>query len=277
MYLFVDQLTNVDFSYLCPERGMVGETWLANFGLEGQLDAQGMICDFGVVKRQFKTWLDDHLDHCLAVPVASEQLQLHEQGDQISLTWVGQAGTIKLRCPRQAVALVPVTRIEPMATAQWVVKQAKQLMPNQVDTIDLEFTTETIDGPFYHYTHGLKKHDGNCQRIAHGHRSRIAIWLDGARQPLLEQQWSKVWRDIYIGTKEDVSHQTQELTQFEYTAAQGQFSLSLPSDRVYLMDDETTVEQIAGHICRQIKRQFPTRAVRVKAYEGIGKGAVASQ
>ena len=50
MRLFVDQLTNVDFSYLCPARGLLGETWLASIQLVGSLDEQGMVCDFGTVK-----------------------------------------------------------------------------------------------------------------------------------------------------------------------------------------------------------------------------------
>ena len=56
--LFVDQLSTLDFSYLCPERGLVGETWLVDVTLWGELNAEGMVFDFGHVKKQIKSALD---------------------------------------------------------------------------------------------------------------------------------------------------------------------------------------------------------------------------
>ena len=51
MHLFVEKLVNIDFSYLDVTRGLVGETWWASTSLEGALDQQGMVCDFGTVKK----------------------------------------------------------------------------------------------------------------------------------------------------------------------------------------------------------------------------------
>jgi 6-pyruvoyl-tetrahydropterin synthase len=82
MRLFVDNLTNIDFSYLCPKRGLVGETWLANVELAGELDEQGMICDFGIVKKILRNWLEHRIDHCLLVPANSPEVKTDTQGFQ---------------------------------------------------------------------------------------------------------------------------------------------------------------------------------------------------
>ena len=64
---------------------------------------------------------------------------------------------------------------------------------------------------------------------------------------------------------------------FEYEANQGEFALTLPEERVYMLDTDTTVELIAAHMADKLKVEFPTDTIRVKAYEGVGKGAIAER
>lgn len=274
MLLFVDQLTNVDFSYLHPERGLLGETWLASTQLGGRLDHQGMICDFGVVKKTLRHWLDQELDHRLAVPLHSPHLKLQQTEQHIELEW--RFGDEKLHCrsPHSAIALVDAATITPESVAEWSKQQLRPLLPDSLDTLQLSFEPEAIAGDFYHYSHGLKKHDGNCQRIAHGHRSRLKIWRNGQPAPALEARWASAFNDIYIGTREDILSQTQDSTHFAYRTAQGEFELSLPSRCCYLIDSDTTVELIACHLAERIKQQYPDDRITVKAYEGMGKGAL---
>ncbi|WP_226705114.1 6-carboxytetrahydropterin synthase [Microbulbifer elongatus] len=277
MHLFVDSLTNVDFSYLHRSRGIVGETWLANAALDGTLDEQGMVCDFGIVKKTLRNWLDTQLDHRLLVPTLAPQLKLTESDDGLRLDWQLDSGeTISVTGPAQAFALVAVESITPESVARWCVEELHGIFPTSVDQLQLGFVSEAIDTPYYHYSHGLKKHDGNCQRIAHGHRSRIRIDVDGERSPQLETQWAERWADIYLGTREDLQKDAGRQLHFAYSARQGEFTLTIPADRCEILDCDTTVEQLAQYMADQLAADHPGHEIRVRAYEGIGKGAVAS-
>jgi 6-pyruvoyl-tetrahydropterin synthase len=276
MYLFVDQLTNVDFSYLDASRGLVGETWLANFGLQGALDQQSMVCDFGIVKKTFRQWLDLTLDHKLLIPKHSPALTISNSGANIELTWLSKHGEIALKVPESAITFIDAQEITPTTVANWCISEAKTLIPNSITELDIEFNPELITGYSYHYSHGLKKHTGNCQRIAHGHRSTINIFKNKKRDFDLERMWCESWEDIYIGTSEDISQQDEFNIEFSYQAQQGNFTLSLPKSRCYIVEEDTTVEQITHHIAVTLKQQFPNDEIKVKAFEGIGKGAIYS-
>lgn len=276
MQLFVEQLTNVDFSYLDPERGLVGETWWAGATLDGALDEQGMICDFGTVKKILRNWLDDEVDHRLLVPLRHPALSWQAHEDHIELTWHFAEQTLQLSCPQQALALVDAESIDASSVATWCRTQLQPFFPVNVEQLALTFTPEHITGASYHYSHGLKKHDGNCQRIAHGHRSRIHIWLDNQRNEALEQHWAERWADIYLVSEEDIIDDQNGQLSTRYQSAQGAFAMSLPSRACYRMNTDTTVEFIAQHLADAIKAEHPTQAVRVQAFEGVNKGAIAS-
>lgn len=279
MLLFVDKLTNVDFSFLDDERGLLGETWLANIRLQGDLDQQGMVCDFGTVKKVVRRWLDEELDHRLAIPLRSPRLTLTEDGDQLDIQWryANSSEILHTRCPRSSVALIDSELLTPDTIACWCIDQLRALFPDSIEQLGLTFSAEVIEGAFYHYSHGLKKHDGNCQRIAHGHRSRIDIYLDGVKSPQQETLWAERWKDIYVGTREDIVAEPtvagHSCYRFAYTSAQGYFEITLPRSRCYLLDSDSTVELIARHIAEKTAADNPGRQVMVRAFEGINKGA----
>ena len=279
MHLFVNNLTNVDFSYLDKQRGLVGETWLASITLEGALDEQGMVCDFGIVKKVVRQWLDTYLDHCLVVASQSTSLTMTETDTQRKIAWQYQDKMIHCESPHQAITCIDSDTVNPESVAAWCIEQLRDLLPDTIEHIRLSFIPEDIPHHFYHYSHGLKKHQGNCQRIAHGHRSTIEIIRDEQRQHDLEKQWCEQWRDIYIGSRADMikkAHENAiEYYHFHYQAPQGTFTLRIPSDACCLIETETTVEFIAQHIANSLKQQHPQHKFTVKAFEGIGKGAIA--
>jgi 6-pyruvoyl-tetrahydropterin synthase len=279
MHLFVDNLTNVDFSYLDANRGLVGETWLASIVLEGSLDEQGMVCDFGIVKKTVRDWLDTYIDHCLVVAAEAESINITRDADTIDLTWQYADKQLSCSSPSQAISLINSPSITPESVAVWCIEKLRELLPDTIARITLRFTPEQIEHQFYHYSHGLKKHRGNCQRIAHGHRSTIEITRDDQRDHSLEAQWCEQWRDIYVGTRSDLINTIdingRAYYHFAYDSEQGHFELTLPITDCYLIDTDSTVEFIARHIADTLKQQNPINEFVVRAYEGIGKGAIA--
>lgn len=279
--LFVNHLTVLDFSYVHPERGILGESWIADVELQGDLDQQGMVFDFGEVKKQVRDALESLFDHKLVVPCQLPAFEKKEQDGVLKLAWQDQKG----RCyrhasPPEAVLLVAEGQVDINTLTPLLEQAAKASVPANVKQVKVRLRKEEINGPYYQYSHGLKKHLGNCQRIAHGHRSRIKVKRNGKRDPLLEKAWALKWKDIYIGTREDVNdqftHKGTEYISFSYQAQQGPFELTLPANRVYLIDTDSTVEYLAHHIAHSLHRDDPSGTIEVKAFEGVMKGAIAA-
>lgn len=281
-HLFVDNLTVIDFAYLDPSRGLVGESWIADVVLGGELDDQGMVFDFSNVKRTIKRIIDERVDHRLVIPRRYEGL-CWDQDTPDTFTWTLTDGShIMHRSPNEAIVWLSAERVAKAEVAALLERELTAVLPANVTSVAINLREDVIEGAYYHYVHGLKKHLGNCQRIAHGHRSPIRIDRNGHRDQQLESSWAKLWQDIYVGSEEDVARRHVDengvgYITFEYEANQGEFALTLPEARVYMMDTDTTVELIAAHIADQLKVESPSDTILVKAYEGVGKGAIASR
>jgi 6-pyruvoyl-tetrahydropterin synthase len=275
--LFVEQLTVIDCAYLDAQRGLVGESWIVDVELEGELDHQSMVLDFGEVKRRLKQAIDAGADHTLLVPALHPGLWLHRTAERVGLEFRGPAaGPIEHHSPPQAATLLHAEQVDTASLTAHLMPIVAAAVPATVAAVRLHLRHEAISGAYYHYAHGLKKHAGHCQRIAHGHRSRIEIEIAGHRKPEVEQEWARRWTDIYVGTRGDRVLGANGRLRFEYTSAEGAFALELPESRCALIDTDSTVERIAEHIATEVGRAHRGRATRVRAYEGVMKGAIAS-
>jgi 6-pyruvoyl-tetrahydropterin synthase len=275
--LFVDQLTVIDCAYLDAARGLVGESWIVDLELEGDLDAQSMVLDFGEVKRRIKRAIDAGPDHTLLVPLQHPALHWEARGEQPALHFESARGRIRHISPRCALTLLPVETVSAEALGRHLVEQLQALLPGNAQQLRLHLRPEGIDGAHYHYVHGLKKHDGACQRIAHGHRSRLLIEVDGRRDPALEAAIATDLADAYIGSTEDRVGEDHDHLHFAYRAPEGEFRLELPREHCRLIPTDSTVECIADWLAAAAQAQRPGSAIRVRAFEGVNKGALASR
>lgn len=287
MQLFVNDLTVMDFSYLCPQRGMVGESWIVDVALNGELNEESMILDFGKVKKQLKSLIDEYVDHKLLVPVEHPYSKVvhDESNDVVKVSFTRPANqSIHLLCPAEAYAFIYSDEIDMASVGKYLQQVIAIHLPDNVADIELFLRAEVIDTPFYHYTHGLKKHDGNCQRIAHGHRSKIIIEKDGVLCAKAMQYWAERWADIYVATAEDQIQLAQlkgsyaEVADhthyaFAYESSQGYFEIVLPQNITEIINTDTTVECLAQYLLEQCTAYAPNTDFVIHAYEGVGKGA----
>lgn len=277
MHLFVEHLTVIDCAYLCEHHGLVGESWITDIALIGTLDANSMVMDFGHVKKRIKHAIDSWVDHCLLVPMHASNLTLSSPVIHFTFTPPGHAPlTLTHSSPEQALCRIEAPRITPDAVRDYLQMRLMEIVPATVERIEVTLRTEATDAPYYHYVHGLKKHDGNCQRIAHGHRSRIRISRGGTHDADLTTAWADRLAYAYIGTREDIIRTDATHTHFAYDAPQGRYELSYPTALCHLIDTDSTVECIAQHIADSCKTESPSDSFTVRAYEGVMKGAIAS-
>lgn len=294
MKLFVNDLTVMDFSYLCPKRGMVGESWIVDILLNGGLNEESMVQDFGKVKKELKHVIDEYVDHKLVVPAENINTSIthDESHERVQVDFSYQHDGAKntqsmhLYCPPEAYAFVYADEVNMRSVTEYLKEVIKIHLPENVHSVELFLRAEVIPTDFYHYTHGLKKHDGNCQRIAHGHRSKVLIFEDGNASETWQNYWAKRWADIYIGTHEDIvspgalsfRHDNiidEQFYCFKYEASQGVFEMAIEKQACEIIETDSTVECLAQFMFDELKTMTSTK-LEVRAFEGVGKGAIVS-
>jgi len=180
--------------------------------------------------------------------------------------------------PEQAVCFVDAAAINKASIKKFLMNELTKRLPNNVQSLNIRLYGEPHLREYYQYSHGLSQHAGNCQRIAHGHRSGLNISVDDKDSDQWRDYWIDRWDDIYLGTIEhldvDEDKNNPQYHHFRYQAAQGDFYLKMPKELCYLMNKASTVENIAEHLYLETQKLEPHKKIQVRAFEGIGKGAV---
>lgn len=269
--LFIADFTHLDCAWFDPERGLVGESWRVDAELGGELAGNGMLCDFGIVKSVLKQALDEQIDHRLLLSV-DQAARLSTQAGRATISLCNNSGEEwHYQAPPNSFALLDTAAVDAQNLAATLAAPLRKLLPDNIAHLVLTLTPAHHHGP-YRYCHGLRQHSGNCQRMAHGHRARLDIRMDGQPHAELEAQWQQRFDGRYIGSEQDLTIHGKR-HRYAYRASQGDFELDLPASRSCPIEAEPTVEQITAHMARTIAREHTGHHIECRAFEGIGKGA----
>ena len=272
--MFVDQLTTIDFSYLDDDAGIIGESIIVDVELVGNLNQQGMLMDFSAVKKDIKKVIDQTLDHSLAVPLKNRNLVI--KGNEVRFS--SKIGEIVHISPQQAITIIKAEKIDLKVIEKFLLQEISKILPENIKDINLKLKYEAILGEFIQYSHGLRKHEGNCQRIAHGHRSKIIIKENGNNSSEIEKWAADFFCNAYFIDIKDIKNRFIKdginYISLEYSSKQGNFKLDIPEKYCHIISYETTIENLVVFIYNKVNEKFDCHNLEVKFFEGVNKGAV---
>lgn len=281
--LFLRDFTVLDFAFLSASAGLQGESWYVSAELDGELDAQGFIFDFGPAKQALKKVVDETIDHKLVVPAGAPGLSRQAGALGLGPWWY--------EAPAEATVFLEATELSESELARLLSEAARKALPANVKAARFTFRPEPrfSKEASFRYTHGLRLHDGNCQRLFHGHRNPIEVWQHGRRQPQQEEFLAREWDgahfchrdtvlnlealDLPLGRRARGLENGVSVAQLEYRSPQGLFRASIPAERLVVLDVEPSIENIARLGALRLRAEGLAGEFRVAAYEGLNKGA----
>jgi 6-pyruvoyl-tetrahydropterin synthase len=282
--LFLRDFTVLDCAVFTPSLGLRGESLYVSAELAGELDEHGFILDFGPAKKWLKRLVDETLDHKLLVPRA------HSTCTQEGAKWTlrGAEESFGYTAPETALALIPAQEVTLAALEAFLALVADASKPANLKSVrfslreDPRFLVEAN----FRYTHGLRYHEGNCQRLFHGHRNPVEVWRGPARVPELESILAEEWANAHFVEASTLLNRVDldlPLDQrrpghpgtglVEYESAQGRFRGEIPASRLVVLNTEPSIENIARLGWERLRGAGESGPLRVVAYEGLNKGA----
>jgi hypothetical protein len=270
--LFIQELSIVDAAYFDVFYGPLGASWLVDAELTGHRDALGMLYDFRPCKKTIKEIIDTSFDHTLIVPEG-----------------MGREGMdLEYECPPEALSSIPGNSFTKagLEVGMKTAIEARFREEGRDNIVAVDVTLREVvfppGKPWYRYTHGLKFHEGNCQRLWHGHRNSIDIRVNEAPDLELEQHFADLFYNAHIAHQENlVGNQDWRIgerqshldwVEVAYEAGQGFFRTRIPGENVVVLPCECTVENIAEFVLEG-SRKRRRGSLEVRVYEGIHKGS----
>ncbi len=299
--LFYRNVTILDYAYLDDHLGVVGDSLRVSVEFVGRTDQEGVVYDFSYAKGKVKEIIDRDCDHRLVVPrgaVEERDGEAQENRCQIKFFYGPEDKWLSYHCPEQGICQIPYANVSKANIQAFLEEAILREMPETVDAVKIELAEESVPAgkAVFHYTHGLKEHYGNCQRLFHGHRNTVDVEINGRAAPEYEHflanelfkgsvhfcKWENVANHAEIaracGTeKPEGRYPELPPVEIEYQASQGTFRGILPGQAAYFLQAESTVENLSMHFAKLIKAKVgEADVVSVRAYEGIAKGAVST-
>ena len=295
--LFIRDVTKLDCAVFDRSLGIVGHSWHLDVTINGALDENNFVYDFSELKSMVRTVMKGSVDHALLIPVMSQFVHFTDtpEGENWRLAVKSRAALPasewRYTCPKGAVYPIRSVAISAAVIEQELARLLRHRLPSSILKISVKLRTEAAEptAAFFRYTHGLAGHAGLCQRLFHGHRSRIEVVFGEERRPDLEHYVARevLGGIVHIATPSQIKSGNIEIgmrgkpgdtVQLTYSGTLGKYEAIIPAEKVFVVEEETSIESIAQQFVRMLAAsEQPHETIRVQVFEGIDKGAIAER
>ncbi len=269
--IFINALDSIDCACFDHEHGVVGQSWYLDVQAQGCGDRNYFVSDFKKLKQKIRTFVRRRLDHRLLVP---SHPAVRRRGKTWQLGEAERAWTYT--CPPTAVLQLPALRADRASVTRWLNVALQQHVGEELRITASLRESEAEDGLYFRYTHGLPGHEGNCQRLLHGHLGRVRVQENGSHcQPLEDYLAQKILpRNMHFLNSQHVTARGERLS-LAYASSQGYFAATLPCQHAIVLPAmESSIEAITHYLAAQLRQHVtPIPSAEIICYEGLDKGA----
>jgi 6-pyruvoyl-tetrahydropterin synthase len=294
--IFINNVTVLDCAVWDLKLGPVGRSWNVDVEWIGHTDHEGVVIDFAAAKKLAKSVIDDLYDHRLLI---SEQSVRKEEGRFVCWpcgeTPFDNRFLIDTYADSLAIFEHPILSDlsdgKTKGLESCISRAIFDRSPRNITEIRIRLRehNQRNEPVYFNYLHSLRLHQGNCQRF-HGHSNIIEVFENGAPNPEKSAAVARYLNGKYLVAEcyagqpagEALSRlnavaSESELTsdsfiRISYQGSQGQVNLLVPKEKLLLMKEESSIENISIWIHENLFHKDPS--IVVYAYEGLNKGAV---
>lgn len=290
--IFIKNVSMLDFAIFDPSSGIYGNSLEVDIIAKGVRNDKGFVIDFSHLKSACREILKNTIDHALVVPMrisgvsmketnSQEIWTLNEKNEKYSFDWI-------YSCPQGAVypldAEIVTTELLEKEIAKIILKE----LPNTVSEVivSLKEAHYSESQTFFRYTHGLPLHEGLCQRLFHGHKSQLEVYVNEKKRKDLEEfVVNELFNhNVHIATLNqvksgqlEVHHRSEKLSPItiSYEGGHGVFEAQIPAKNIFTILDDTSIESLTWQLAAILKSKIDTNdKIKVFCYEGINKGSM---
>ena len=291
--IFIRDVARVDCAIFDPSRGIVGQSWHLDVEVSGHVDENFFVYDFSHLKKLVKNVAKTSIDHALLIPVSGQMVNFiespnGEKWELVSSSKFSKKSQWNYLCPQGAVFPMRAIVLKPSIIEQEFNRLLRHRLSESIIGVKIKLREEASEPStaFFRYTHGIEGHDGLCQRLFHGHRSRIEVEVGGERRPDLEHYLCRevLGSEVHIATPSQVTNgkiacgtrgTEGEMIELEYRSSLGLYYATLPASKVFMIDHETSIESLTNQLAQLVRKKIGSlEKVQVRCFEGIDKGAV---